>query len=42
MLNPLTLAVMEPRDIAARAVVEICPIDMTETITSEYSKTCVL
>jgi hypothetical protein len=39
MLNPLTLAVIEPSETAASAVVEICPIVITETITSEYSRT---
>lgn len=42
MLKPLTLAVMEPREMAASAVVEMCPIVITDTITREYSKTWVL
>lgn len=42
MLKPLTLAVIEPREIAARAVVDMCPIVITETMTREYSRTCVL
>ncbi len=42
MLKPLTLAVMEPREMAASAVVEMCPIVITDTMTREYSKTWVL
>ena len=42
ILYPVTLAVMDPSVEAARAVVEICPIEMTDAITKEYSKTCVL
>lgn len=42
MLKPLTPAVMEPRVMAARAVVEMWPIDTTETITREYSSKWVL
>lgn len=38
MLKPVTLAVMEPRLIAASAVVEICPIEMTEAMTRLYSR----
>lgn len=40
--RPVTLAVIDPREMAARAVVEIWPIDITETITSEYSRRWVL
>ena len=42
MLNPETLAVIEPSVEAARAVVDKCPIEMTEATTSEYSNKCVL
>lgn len=42
MLNPLTLAVIEPSEIAARAVVDRWPIETTDAMTSEYSRTCVL
>ncbi len=42
MLYPVTLAVIEPSVEAASAVVDKCPIDTTEAITSEYSSECVL
>lgn len=42
MLKPETLAVMEPSVDAARAVVDKCPIEMTDAITREYSNRCVL
>ena len=42
MLKPETLAVMEPSVDAASAVVERCPMEMTDATTSEYSKRCVL
>ena len=42
MLNPETLAVIEPNLIAARAVVERWPMDITGTITSVYSSKWVL
>ena len=42
ILNPETLAVIEPRVEAARAVVDKWPIETTEAMTSEYSKTWVL
>ena len=42
MLYPETLAVMEPRVDAARAVVDRCPIATTDAITREYSRRCVL
>ena len=38
ILNPETLAVIEPSVEAARAVVDKCPIEMTEATTREYSK----
>lgn len=38
ILNPETLAVIEPSVEAARAVVDKWPIEMTEATTSEYSK----
>jgi len=41
-LKPVTFAVMEPRATAANAVVDIWPIDPTETITREYSRMPVL
>ena len=42
ILNPETLAVIEPRVDAASAVVERCPMDITEAMTREYSNRCVL
>ena len=42
MLKPETLAVMEPSVEAARAVVDRCPMETTEAMTSEYSSKCVL
>ena len=42
MLKPETLAVIEPRLIAAKAVVERWPIEMTGTMTSVYSSKWVL
>ena len=42
MLKPETLAVMDPRLIAANAVVERWPIEMTGTMTSVYSSKWVL
>ena len=42
MLKPDTLAVIEPSEIAARADVDIWPMEITETMTREYSRTCVL
>ena len=42
MLNPETLAVMEPRVEAASAVVDRCPMDTTAAITRENSNRCVL
>ena len=42
MLKPVTLAVIEPRVDAARAVVERCPMETTEAMTREYSSKCVL
>jgi hypothetical protein len=42
MLKPETLAVMDPRLIAARAVVERWPIEMTGTMTNVYSSKWVL
>ena len=41
-LKPVTLAVMDPRLTAARALVDKCPIETTGTMTREYSKRCVL
>lgn len=41
-LKAVTLAVIEPSEIAASAEVEICPIDTTDTITREYSRRWVL
>ncbi len=42
MLKPDTLAVIDPREMAASADVDIWPMDTTETTTREYSRTCVL
>ena len=42
MLYPETLAVIDPSVDAARAVVDRCPMDTTEAMTSEYSSRCVL
>jgi hypothetical protein len=41
-LKPETLAVMDPKLTAARALVDKCPIEMTETMTREYSRRWVL
>ena len=42
MAYPVTLAVIIPSVPAARAAVDICPMQMTDARTKEYSKTCVL
>lgn len=42
ILYPETLAVMDPRVEAARAVVDKCPRETTDAITREYSSTWVL
>ena len=42
ILKPDTLAVIEPREIAARADVDIWPMETTDTMTREYSRTWVL
>ena len=41
-LKPVTLAVIDPRLTAARALVDKCPIETTGTMTREYSRRCVL
>lgn len=41
-LKPETLAVIDPKLTAARALVDRCPIEMTETTTREYSRRWVL
>lgn len=38
-LKAVTLAVMEPNVMAAKAVVDKCPIEITETMTMLYSRT---
>jgi hypothetical protein len=40
--NPVTEAVIVPSVTAARASVEICPMETTGAIDREYSRTCVL
>ena len=42
MENPVTEAVIVPRVTAARALVEICPMDTTGAIEREYSRIWVL
>jgi hypothetical protein len=42
ILKPETEAVMEPREIAARAFVEMCPIDTIDATTRVYSSRWVL
>jgi len=37
MLKPETEAVIDPREIAARALVERCPMDTTGATTNVYS-----
>lgn len=39
ILNPVTLAVIDPNVAAASAVVDICPMEITEAMTREYSMT---
>jgi hypothetical protein len=41
-VKPVTLAVIDPRLTAARALVDKCPIETTGTMTREYSNRCVL
>jgi hypothetical protein len=42
MENPVTVAVIVPNVMAARALVPMCPTDTTGAIWSEYSKRYVL
>lgn len=42
MLKPETLAVIDPRLIAAKAVVDRWPMEITGTMTRVYSNKCVL
>lgn len=42
MLSPVTLAVMKPIVAAASAVVEMCPMEITEDMMMLCSNTCVL
>lgn len=42
MLKPVTLAVIDPNVMAARAVVDKCPTKRTDALTRLYSSRCVL
>lgn len=42
ILSPVTLAVINPMVAAASAIVDICPIEITEDMMMLCSNTCVL